>query len=65
MKFTELQQKSMTELTELLAQKRNEIRELRAKASEGQLKDVRSLRLAKKMVAHIITAIKQSAKKDV
>lgn len=58
MKFSELQQKTQPELMDMLAKTRQDVVTLRHKASEGQLKNVRSLRLAKKAVARILTAIK-------
>ncbi|NCO05281.1 MAG: 50S ribosomal protein L29 [Candidatus Magasanikbacteria bacterium] len=57
--ITELQEKTVHELHDLLAQKRDKVRELRNKASENQLKDVRSLRNAKKTIAKIMTLLNQ------
>ncbi|PLX28714.1 50S ribosomal protein L29 [Candidatus Parcubacteria bacterium] len=57
MDYKELKNKGLRELHELLAEKRNELRELEFKASENQLKDVRSIRVAKKDIARILTAI--------
>ena len=58
MKFAELTTKSERELHDLLSVKREELRELRFKASEGQLNTVRVIREAKKTIARILTALK-------
>ena len=57
MDYKELKNKGLKEMHELLAEKRNELREFEFKARENQLKNVRSIRLAKKEVAQILTAI--------
>ena len=57
MDYKELQNKSLKQLHEMLAEKRDELRELRFKASGNQLKNVRAIRDAKHTVAQILTAI--------
>ncbi|HAT03716.1 MAG TPA: 50S ribosomal protein L29 [Candidatus Magasanikbacteria bacterium] len=57
MEYKELKNKGKKELHELLAEKRDELRELRFKAHEKQLKNVRSIRVVKKDIAYILTAI--------
>ncbi|MBT3539413.1 50S ribosomal protein L29 [Candidatus Parcubacteria bacterium] len=57
MDYKELKNKGLREMHELLAEKRNELRELEFKVSENQLKNVRSIRVAKKDIAQILTAI--------
>ena len=57
MEYKDLKNKTLKELKELLAEKRNELRELNFKVSENQLKNVRSIRKAKKEVAQILTVI--------
>lgn len=56
MKFQELSQKTASELDELLGVKQNELRELTFKSREGQLKQVRQIRDAKRFIARIHTA---------
>jgi len=55
----ELKLKSATELHKLLNSGREKLRELRFKASQNQLKNVREIRSIKKKVAKIMTLIKQ------
>lgn len=57
MEYKALKQKTEKELHDLLGEKRTMLRELRHKDSERQLKDVRSLRLAKKDIARILTEL--------
>lgn len=56
MQYTDIEQKSLAELNELIAAKRQELRDLRFKASEGQLKAVRDIRKRKKEIAQMLTA---------
>lgn len=63
MDFADLKNKNSKELQELLAEKRELVRELRFKVSEKQLKDVRELREAKKLIARILTLINQKRSK--
>lgn len=57
MKFSELANKNEADLQKLLTQKRDELRELRFKASNGQLKQVREMRVVRKHIARILTAL--------
>jgi len=59
MDFADLKNKNLKELQEILAEKRETVRELRFKVSEKQLKDVRNLRETKKVIAQILTLINQ------
>ncbi|MBT4153060.1 MAG: 50S ribosomal protein L29 [Candidatus Magasanikbacteria bacterium] len=60
MELQELQQKSVQDLRELLAETRQELRELRFKASEGQLKTIHKISVARKTIARILTILRQS-----
>lgn len=55
--FKELQSKSLTQLTEQLAFKREELRDLNFKASQNQLKTVRAIRSLRTEIAQIMTAV--------
>jgi large subunit ribosomal protein L29 len=57
MDFKELKTKSENELHRLLAQLRNEMRELRFKDAAKQLKDVREIREKRLTVANILTLL--------
>ena len=59
MDFAELKNKNVKDLQELLAEKRDELRELKFKVSERQLKDVRNLREVKKVIAQTLTLLNQ------
>ncbi|HBU07165.1 MAG TPA: 50S ribosomal protein L29 [Candidatus Magasanikbacteria bacterium] len=63
MDFKDLKNKSIKELQDLLSEKREEVRELRFKASENQLKKVREIRNNKKIVAQILTLLNAKNKK--
>ena len=65
MDFTDLKNKSVKELEELLAEKRHELRELKFKVGEKQLKNVHSIHLAKLTVARILTLLKNRPQKTV
>lgn len=58
MDYKELNNKSLKALEELLVEKQDLVRSLRFQASENQLKKVTSIRIEKKNVARIMTAIK-------
>jgi len=62
MKFSEIKDKSIEELNELLKEKRMELGELRFKLSNQKLKDVKKIRIAKKEIARILTAINYKIK---
>lgn len=66
MDFKELKNKSENELHRLLAELRNQIRELRFKDASKQLKDVREIREKRVTVANILTLLnsKKSAAKE-
>lgn len=57
MEFADLKNKSEKELREMLAEKRDELRELRFKTAEKQLKNVRAIRECKKSIARILTLL--------
>ncbi|MBI4427468.1 MAG: 50S ribosomal protein L29 [Candidatus Magasanikbacteria bacterium] len=57
MEFADLKNKSEKELRELLAEKRDELRELRFKAAEKQLKNVQAISKGKKTIARILTLL--------
>jgi large subunit ribosomal protein L29 len=63
MEFVDIKQKNVKDLQTLLMEKREELRELRFKVSEKQLKDVRSIREIKKAIAQILTLINQKREK--
>ena len=52
-----MKNKSEKELRELLAEQRDELRELRFKASEKQLKNVQAIPKCRKTVARILTLL--------
>ena len=54
----ELLQKTVAELNRELAEAREELRELRFRASEGQLREVRKLRVLRTKIAELSAAIK-------
>ncbi len=62
MDFKELKTKSENEWHRLLADLRNQIRELRFKDAAKQLKNVREIRAKRLTVAHILTLL--HTKKD-
>ena len=57
MKYADIHNITEKELRTLLAEKRNELRELRFQASERQLKQIHKIRAAKKMIQWILTAL--------
>ena len=63
MELADIKQKNTKDLQSLLAEKREELRELKFKVSEKQLKDVRSIREIKKAIAQILTLINQNKEK--
>ena len=64
MDIQDLKNKSTKELHELLAEKRNELRELRFKVSEKQLKNVSEIKKVRKTIAQILTIIKRGNKEE-
>ncbi len=57
MDFKELQNKSERELHDLLAEKRDLLRELKFKAKENQLKNVTEIRKVRRTIAQILTLL--------
>jgi large subunit ribosomal protein L29 len=62
MKFTEIVQKSLKELEEMLRQKKLELFELRLKLKTMQLQDTSAIRKTRKDIARIKTAMSQKRK---
>lgn len=62
MEINDLKNKNEKDLQELLAQKRDLLRELRFKVSEKQLKDVREIREVKKDIARVLTVLRANKK---
>lgn len=57
MDIKELQAKSQPELQRLLAESREQLRDLRFKEANKQLKDVRSIRRQRLQIARILTLL--------
>lgn len=57
MKYQELKTKSESELKTLLAESREKLRDLSFKVRSNQLKNVREVRSAKKLIAQILYLI--------
>jgi ribosomal protein L29 len=55
--FKELKKKSVSDLHKLLAEARDRLRELRFKDANKQLKDIRSIRKLRAMIAQAITLV--------
>lgn len=65
MEFKELKTKKENELHRLLSGSRDKLRDLRFKDANKQLKDVREIRVTKKIVAKILTLLnKKSENKE-
>ncbi len=64
MELKELKKKSEDELHSLLAETREKIRGLRFKDANKQLKNVREIREAKKMVAQVLTLLNSKRNKQ-
>lgn len=62
MKYQELKTKSESELKTLLAESREKLRDLNFKVRSNQLKNVREVRNAKKLIAQILYLISLSKK---
>lgn len=63
MDFIDLKNKSERELHDILAEQREELRELRFKASENQLKTVHKIRQTRKIIAEILTLLNNRKEK--
>jgi len=63
MKYTDLQEKSVSELEKMLKEKKLEVFTLRAKLKTMQLTNTSELRAAKKDVARIMTALNAARSK--
>ncbi|MFA4830951.1 MAG: 50S ribosomal protein L29 [Patescibacteria group bacterium] len=59
METIDYRRKNDKELNELFLEKQNELRELRFKASEGQLKNVKLISKVRKTIASILTILNQ------
>lgn len=59
MKLAELRQKTKEELKKTLEESRDKLRQLRFDLSAGKVKNVREVRKIKKMVAQILTLLKE------
>lgn len=59
MEYKDLQKKGADELTNMLAEERGTLYDLRLKATVNQLKNVRSIRVAKRKIAHILTKLQE------
>ena len=59
MNLKELKQKKSKDLLELLSQYRDELRELRFKIANKQLRDISKVRQTKKTIAQILTLLKK------
>ena len=62
MDFSDLKNKNVKDLQTLLAGKREELRELRFKVSEKQLKNVVEIGEVKKTIARILTLLNSKSK---
>ena len=62
MELSDLKNKNEKDLNELLSEQRDLLRELRFKASENQLKNVRLIRKARLLIAQILTLLTQKSK---
>ena len=60
----DIKKQSDTELKELLAQMRESLRIMRFKLSSGDLKQVRSIRENRKLVARILTELNARAQRE-
>ena len=62
MKIKELKEKTDEELNKLLQESREKLRDLRFKVESRQLKNVREIRKNRKIVAQILTILKDRSK---
>ncbi len=59
MEIKELRLKESSELNQVLADARKNLDSLKFKVSQGQLKNIREMRVIKKDIAKILTALKE------
>lgn len=59
MEYKDLQKKSVAELTNMLAEERGGLYDLKLKATVNQLKNVRSIRATKRKIARILTKLRE------
>ena len=64
METKELRKKSRIELVKMLAELREKLRDMRFKAAQRQLKKVREIRTTKRVVARILTLLKEESRKE-
>lgn len=64
MKMKELREKNEKEISKLLARARENLRDLRFKVSQKQLKNIREIRKIKKNIARILTIIKEKQQNE-
>lgn len=60
MEFKELKSKTEKELKKFLEESRDKLRNLRFKDANKQLKNVREIRVIKKIIARVLTLLKSS-----
>jgi ribosomal protein L29 len=61
MKFKDLQNKSQEDLQKILQEERNNLRDLRFKDSNKQLKNVKEIKATRSTIAQILTKLKQNS----
>lgn len=59
MEFQDISKKTSADLQKLLAEKREELRDLRFKLASNQLKEVRTVRVVRNTIARINTRLRQ------
>ena len=60
MDFKELKSKTEKELKQFLGESRDKLRDLRFKDANKQLKDVREIRVVKKLIARVLTLLNKN-----
>lgn len=58
MKFQELKSKPVAELQKMLAESRQQLRELKFKTASGQLKNVREIRIVRQTIARVLMLLR-------
>jgi len=61
MKFKDLQKKSQEDLQKILQEERENLRDLRFKDSNKQLKNVKEIKATRLTIAQVLTKIKQNS----